>query len=181
MPEFNPSFLIAVPQLGDPNFFHSIVLILEHTQKGALGLVINDPAELDLGTFAENHALSCHSNVASMQVFRGGPIELEGGWILHTDEKAPEKQVVLPGLYISGSQDTLKHLLETGFKKMRLILGYAGWGAGQLDIEIAKGSWISSDVNVVHIFDTEPGMIWNSVLSDMGIEPSQLMLGGGMH
>lgn len=181
MPHFQPSFLIAVPQLGDPNFHHCIILMLEHNPQGAIGLVINDPTDLSLSTFAENHAISCHSNFNSAYVYRGGPVDIAAGWILHTDDSAPEKQEIMPGLYVSGSQETLVHLLESGFKKMRLLLGYAGWGSGQLDAEMARGAWISSEVNVKHIFDTESHQIWNAVLSDMGIDPAQLILGGGMH
>jgi len=144
MPRFNPSFLIAVPQLA-----RQILTLGSRT--------INAPSE-------------------NRSVFKAAK-----GWILHSDDSAPEKEEVMPGLYVSGSQETLMHLLETGFKHMRLILGYAGWSAGQLDSEIAKGAWLSSDVNVKRIFNTDNEYIWNEVLSDMGIDPTQLMLGGGLH
>lgn len=181
VPAFNPSFLIAVPQLGDPNFSHSIVLMLEQDENGALGLVINDPTDLNLGAFAQNHALSCHDRLLSLPVMRGGPVEPAGGWLLHTDTTVPEKQELLSGLFLSGSQDTLRHLLASGHLTMRLILGYAGWGAGQLEEEMAQGAWLSTDVTIAHIFETELDRIWHAVLSDMGIEPSQLVMGGGLH
>ncbi len=64
---------------------------------------------------------------------------------------------------------------------MKLLLGYAGWGSGQLDEEITQGAWLSTDVKVQHVFDTAPDKIWHAVLGDMGIDPSQLVLGGGIH
>ncbi len=181
MARFNPSFLIAVPQLGDPNFSHRIVLILEHSPDGALGLVINDPTALDLGSFAENHDLICNERIAAAPVFKGGPVEPAGGWIIHQNGKLGEKQEIMPGLFLSGSQDSLKELLETGYKEMRFLLGYAGWGEGQLDQEMTQGAWLTTEVNPTHIFETPTDKIWHAVLGDMGIDPAQLVLGGGMH
>ncbi len=181
MASFHPSFLIAVPQLGDPNFFHRIVLILEHNEDGAIGLVINEPTDLDLGTFAGNHELDCHETLLTEPVYKGGPVEPAGGWLIHTDDSATEKQVLLDGLYVSGTQETLKHLLASGYTEMRFLLGYAGWGAGQLDEEMAQGAWLTTEVIPKHIFTTASDHIWKAVLNEMGIDPSQLVLGGGLH
>ncbi len=179
MGTYKHNFLIAVPQLLDPNFNHSIVLMLEHQADGALGIIINDATALTLGTFAKNHKLACHNNLEDMPVFRGGPVEPAVGWIIHTEASAPEKKEILPGLFVSGSQDSLKHLLALGNPQMRLFLGYAGWSEEQLEEEVAHGSWISTDINAEHIFETKTNKIWQRVLSDMGIDPSQLIQGDG--
>ena len=177
MAPYKHSFLVAVPQLSDPNFSHRIVLMLEHEEAGALGLIINDETDLTLGTFAKNHELTCHHNLLSTPVLCGGPVEPQGGWILHTEPGTPEKNEIIPGLYLSGSEDSLRHLLVNGNPQMRLLLGYAGWGEEQLEEEIAQGSWISTDVNIKHIFETQTDKIWESVIRDMGIDPTQLIMG----
>jgi len=132
MATYKHSFLIAVPQLNDSNFFHSIVLMLEHEEAGALGLIINDETDLTLSTFAANHELACHETLANVPVFRGGPMEPQGGWILHTETSIAEKNEIVPGLFLSGSEDSLRDLLSNGNPQVRLFLGYAGWGGEQL-------------------------------------------------
>src|SRR5687767_15819311 len=97
-----PMFLIAIPQLGDPNFLRSVVLMLHHGADGALGLVVNHPLSLTLGSFASEHNMPCHSGVKDVPVFRGGPVEPTRGWILHSNDELEEKQDILPGLAVSG-------------------------------------------------------------------------------
>lgn len=179
--EFRPMLLIAVPQMGDPNFAKSVVLILQHDRKGAFGLVVNNPTNMTLGQFAESQEMECHDQIREMTVFRGGPVEPEGGWILHTDETVEERKEILPGLYMSGSSETLKALLESGRKPMRLILGYAGWGAGQLEQEMVEGAWITAAADPKYVFETEPSRTWNVILTDMGVDPNRLMVGRGLH
>ena len=175
-----PMFLIAIPQLGDPNFVRSVVLVLHHDVDGALGLVVNHPIELTLGKFASEQSMACHSRVRDQQVLRGGPVEPTRGWILHSDETVSEKQDVLPGLSVSGSMETLTHLLANG-SEMRLLLGYAGWGPGQLEQEMQQGSWLTVEADPKHVLRTEPTDCWNAVLREMGVDPTRLAIGTGIH
>ncbi len=172
---------IAVPQLGDPNFFHSVVLMLQHNPDGALGLIINNPLDLRLGKFAQEQSWPCHDTLLQCPVFSGGPVEPERGWILHRDGSVGERQELLPGLYVSGSRDTLFKMLNGGNSDFRFLLGYAGWGPGQLEKEMKEGSWITAQAHPKYVLDTEPAGTWNAVLRDMGVEPSSLALGGGFH
>ena len=181
MSEFTPMLQIAVPQLGDPNFFHSVILILQHNAEGALGLVINNPLDLLLGEFARQQKWDCHEALERHPVYCGGPVEPERGWILHRDASVAERQELLPGLYVSGGRETLFQLLKSGKDNFRFLLGYAGWGAGQLEDEMKEGSWITASVDPKYVLDTDPSGTWNVVLSDMGVDPNTLALGGGFH
>ena len=174
-------FLIAIPQLGDPNFARSVVLLLHHGADGALGLVVNHPSPLDIGRFAGEHSLPCHSSVKAVSVYRGGPVEPSRGWILHGDDAAKERQEIIPGLFVSGSIETLTNLIAAGEKPFKLLLGYAGWGPGQLESEMAQGSWLTVEPAFKHVLETPAAETWNSVLRDMGVDPTRLAVGTGIH
>lgn len=182
MSAFSPILLIAVPQLGDPNFSHGLVLLLQHDREGAFGLVLNRPSGLNLGGFAESQELPCDEGMKSHPVFQGGPVELERGWILHRDPSLGESQTILPDLYLSGGIETLKKLLVVGRPgSFRFFLGYAGWGAGQLEEELKEGAWITVDAEARYVLDTPPEQAWDRVLRDLGVDPASLMLGRGLH
>jgi len=178
---FSPILLIAVPQLGDPNFFHSVVLLMQHDAEGAFGWVINHPTSLTLGEFAQSQGIPCHENLRSHVVFQGGPVELERGWILHRDPSLGDSQEMLPGLYASGGMGALKTLLGTEKNSFRFLLGYAGWGAGQLEDEMKEGAWITIAAESRYVLETSPNQVWSRSLNDLGIDPASLMLGRGLH
>lgn len=177
----SPMFLIAIPQLGDPNFARSVVLLLHHGSDGALGLVINHPSPLEIGSFASEHSLPCHSGVKGQNIYKGGPVEPSRGWILHGDESAKERQSVMPGLFVSGSVETLSGLLADGAKPFKLLLGYAGWGPGQLEHEMELGSWLTVEPGLKHVLQTPASETWSSVLNDMGVDPARLAVASGIH
>lgn len=181
MEAFSPILLIAVPQLGDPNFFHGLVLLLQHDKEGAFGLVLNRPSGLKLGDFAQDQELPCHEDLKDLPVFQGGPVELERGWILHRDPSLGESQTILPGMYLSGGMDTLKKLLLGGRESFRFYLGYAGWGAGQLEEELREGAWITVAAEARYVLDAPPELAWDRILRDMGVDPASLILGRGLH
>ena len=156
--------------------------MLEHSAGGALGLVINNPSQTTIKRFSDSQDILCHSNLWNLPVYAGGPVETNRGWILHEDVDVPERREILPNLFLSGSADSLKYLLESGRQPLRLILGYAGWGAGQLEQEMAAGSWLTSPVRVEHILHTEASIAWKAVINDLGIDPTQLaVIGSGVH
>src|SRR5579885_3291457 len=95
MSSFQPMFLIAVPQMGDPNFSKSVVLMLHHDTDGAVGLVVNAPTPITYAQFAESQDFECHDGLKANLVFRGGPVQPERGWILHRDDAVVEKKPVL--------------------------------------------------------------------------------------
>jgi len=179
--DFKPIFLLAVPQMTDPNFAKSVILLIHHDAGGAVGLVINSKIDLNIGNLATEQDIDCHASLSPLPVFQGGPVEPERCWIIHTDKSIEEKQNIAPGLFLSGTDPTLKTLLVEGKTPLRLVLGYAGWDAGQLEQEMVEGSWITADVNAKHIFETEPSKIWEGVLKDLGIEPMMIAEGRGVH
>jgi putative transcriptional regulator len=177
----HPMLLIAVPQMGDPNFSKSVVLIFQHDEDGAFGLVINRPTEITLGRFAKSQEIVCHEGLAEEFIFCGGPVQVERGWILHADESVEEKQQVIPGLYVSTGSVALENLMERGSRPLRLFLGYAGWGAGQLEKEMVEGAWITAKADAKYVFGVAPDAAWTKVLQDMGVDPNRLMVGTGLH
>ncbi|MFO1463457.1 MAG: YqgE/AlgH family protein [bacterium] len=177
----SPILLIAVPQLGDPNFFHGVVLLMQHDSEGAFGWVINRPTSLTLGEFAQSQGIPCHGNLAARPVFQGGPVELERGWVLHRDLRLGESQELLPGLFVSGGMETLKKLLSGQEDAFRFVLGYAGWGPGQLEAEMQEGAWITVAADPRYVFEVPPDQTWSRTLQDLGIDPASLMLGKGLH
>lgn len=179
--DFKPVFLIAVPQMADPNFAKSVILLIHHDAGGAVGLVINKKIDLNIGNLATDQDINCHESFSSLPVFEGGPVEQERCWIIHTEESIEEKENIAPGLFLSGTNPTLETLLVKGKVPIRLVLGYAGWDAGQLEQEMVEGSWISADINAKHIFEPDPSKIWEGVLKDLGIEPVMIAEGRGVH
>ncbi len=177
----SPIFLIAMPQLADPNFEKSVVLILNHNPSGALGLVVNKPADLNIGDFARLQDMDCHETIENIPIIRGGPVEPDRCWLLHTHDTIDEKQEISPGLYLSGTLESLQSFLKKGIKPIRIVIGYAGWAPGQLEQEIAEGAWLTCQVNKKHILQTEPVYVWKEVLSDMGVDPTHLVVGTGVH
>ncbi len=180
--EPKPFFLIAVPQLGDPNFFHSVVLVLNHNAAGAMGIVLNNTIEMNLGKFSQSEGIDCHEDLFATPLFKGGPVEPYRGWILHKDDTIKEAKEILSGIFLSGSSEVLRILLEKGSTPLRLLLGCAGWAPGQLEQEMAQGAWIPVPVKPQFIFETEPAQTWEAVLNDMGVDPTQLsVVGKGVH
>jgi putative transcriptional regulator len=177
----SPIFLVSMPQLGDPNFFRSVVLILQHDTEGAFGLIVNHSTDTNLGSFARNQKMLCHADLAKMPVLKGGPVQPERGWILHQDATIAERQEVIPGLFLSHTSDSLKQMLQSGSRPIRLILGYAGWGAGQLEQEMQQGSWLTVKANSRHVLETETSLVWGSVLKELGVDPLKLISVSGVH
>src|SRR5262249_3000087 len=134
-----PRFLIAMPQLGDPNFHRSLVLMIEHGEAGSSGLVINLSGPPSLVEVAQGHSMQIAPGHAGDNVFVGWPGEPQRGFALHDCETIEEKQQVIHGLYLSFTLDALQPLLQSAGSKIRFCLGYAGWGPKQLEKEIAAG------------------------------------------
>ncbi len=179
--ETTPKFLIAMPQLQDSNFLHSVVLLLNYTHIGAFGFVINRPTSIELGQFASSQNVVCHHSLVNIPLFRGGPVEPHRCVILHADHTVVERQSVLPGVYLSSTEETLQTLLQRGSVPLRLVMGYSGWGPGQLDKELAEGAWLIGDPNPSHILQTAPETTWQQVLHELGVDPQRLVPASGIH
>ena len=176
-------FLIAMPGMVDPNFAGSVIYLFEHTERGAMGLVINRPTELDMGALFEKIEVKLEAEPVSEQpVYFGGPVQIERGFVLHepTMEAAYSSSLVIPGgLTMTTSKDVLE-AVAAGFgpSKFLMTLGYAGWSAGQLEEEITLNGWINVPLSqkqmIEIIFNTPSSQRYERTISLLGFDPSHL-------
>jgi putative transcriptional regulator len=174
-------FLIAMPGMADETFAGAVVYLCEHTDKGALGLVINKPIDIKLKNLFEKVDLSLdREDLAEAPVYFGGPVQTERGFVLH--EKQAEdgshynSTLTIPGgLEMTTSKDVLEALSNgTGPRRVLVTLGYAGWSAGQLEDEMSRNGWINVGAAPEIIFDTPVEKRYERALSLLGIDPRML-------
>ncbi len=178
---FRPTLLLSMPQLQDPNFAKSVVLLCDFESDGAFGLVLNRPTDMPASTMVRLTPEVEHANTLPLSV--GGPVESGRGWILTADvPEGAEYRTIVDGLYLSTSPDLLRRLLEAQPPpRARVLAGYAGWGPGQLDEELAESAWLMSDVDVDLVFDVDPSVMWETAIRRLGADPSALHTGRGVH
>jgi putative transcriptional regulator len=175
--------LCAVPQLTDPNFKRSVVFMLEHDERGALGLVVNHPGSNTIEEVVGGLGLRwCGPTRTRVRV--GGPVEPSRGWILHDDPHwDPSAQLVMPGLLLTTSLDEVTKVghQDTGANGSRVLfmLGFAGWAPAQLEGEIAAGGWLpvpmgNGGLPVDWLFDAQAETMWDEALHAIGIDPGRV-------
>ena len=176
-------FLIAMPGMVDPNFAGSVIYLFEHTERGAMGLVINRPTELDMGALFEKIEVKLEAKPVSEQpVYFGGPVQIERGFVLHepTTEVTYSSSLAVPeGLTMTTSKDVLEAVATgSGPSQFLMTLGYAGWSAGQLEEEITLNGWINVPLSqkqmVEIIFNTPSSQRYERTMSLLGFDPSHL-------
>jgi putative transcriptional regulator len=176
-----PVLLVSMPQLLDPNFSKTVVLLAEYGAHGAFGLVLNrrmdEPAH---AIVTADEPLDIHPG---MYLFTGGPVEPTRAWILTADGGLdPEALEVMRGVYLSASPSLVRRTLESEpTPATRMVVGYAGWGAGQLDVELADGSWLLAPVEADLIFGANVDSMWEAAIRRLGAEPSMLQGSSGVH
>ena len=176
-----PRLLLSMPQLNDPNFKQTVVLLCEHGEEGAFGLVLNRQTDTPASSVVR---LTPPVEVDNgLQLWIGGPVEPERGWILMGDRRADAEAVqVCDGLYLSTSPNLLRQLLVNRQRgRTRLLTGYAGWGAGQLDAELSASAWLIADIQLDLIFETQATEMWEIAIRRLGAEPSLLQMGRGVN
>lgn len=178
---FRPTLLLSMPQLQDPNFAKTVILLCDFLPEGAFGLVLNRPTGAAASTMVRLEPPVQHGN--DLALYTGGPVEPDRGWILTRDEpQDAEHRTIVDGLYLSTSPTLLRRVLETRPAPRALILaGYAGWGSGQLDEELAQSAWLMSDVALDLVFDTDPSIMWETAIRRLGADPSALQMSHGVH
>ena len=181
-------FLIAMPGMADDNFAGSVVYLCEHTERGALGLVINKPSDIKLGTLFEKVELSLdRDDMAELPVYFGGPVQTERGFVLHEplsgengDSPYNSSLKIAGGLEMTTSKDVLEAISSgAGPKKVLVTLGYSGWAAGQLEDEISRNGWITVEAEPEIIFDTPVSQRYDKALSLLGIDAGMLSSAAG--
>ena len=178
---FEPALLVSMPQLQDPNFAKTVVLLCDYGPEGAFGLVLNRPTGMAATEMVRLEPPIVGGN--DMRLWIGGPVEPQRGWILLADEPpAAEFKCIRDGLYLSTSHDLLRDVLQTRpAPRARVLAGYAGWGPGQLDEELSASAWLMGDVDLDIVFDTAPEAMWESAIRRLGADPSALTMSHGVH
>ena len=173
-------FLIAMPGMGDDTFSGAVIYLCEHTEQGALGLVINKPIDIKLKNLFEKVELPLEiESLAEQPVYFGGPVQTERGFVLHdrNPDAAPYSSTLsIPGgLEMTTSKDVLEALSNGGGPKRLLVtLGYSGWAAGQLEDELGRNGWLTVDATPEIIFDTPIEQRYGRAVSLLGFDPAML-------
>jgi putative transcriptional regulator len=178
---FRTALLLSMPQLQDPNFARTVVLLCEYGPEGAFGLVLNRPTEMPASAMVRLDPPVVGGN--TMPLWIGGPVEPERGWLLLSEEPpAAEFKLIRDGLYLSTSVVLLRDLLEASAPpRARVLAGYAGWGPGQLDEELAQSAWLMAEVDLDIVFDTAADAMWETAIRRLGADPSSLTTSHGVH
>ena len=161
-------YLVAGRDLKDPNFFRSVVLVVEHNDTGSMGLVLNRPTELEV-----RQALAGHFELpeADDPVYFGGPVEPQALFLLHDAAgQAGDETPVLPGLFVGANADVFEKIVTTAAAtgaRYKVFSGCAGWGPGQLEGELARGDWFIADADPEAVFRVDPYAYWEQVRAEI--------------
>jgi len=174
--DLSNQFLMAMPGMVGGELAGTVIYICEHGPKGALGLVINRPTDLSLSSLLEKIDLKLEiSPFESNPVFFGGPVQTDRGFVLHTPMGEYSSSIKLGALALTTSRDVLQEVAAgKGPDKVLVTLGYAGWGAGQLEHELAQNAWLNVLANTDIIFSTPPEQRYPAALKLLGIDPIML-------
>ncbi len=180
---FANHFLIAMPQIEDDTFSRAVVYLCDHNQRGALGLVINHPTDLNYKALFERIDVELEREaLCDQSVYFGGPMQAERGFVLHkpTTENYLSSMIVPGGLTMTTSKDILESVAQgKGPDQFLLTLGHAGWGAGQLEDEVARHYWLVAPAKMDIIFDVPPEERFRAALASLGISPDIVSIEAG--
>lgn len=169
-------FLVAMPGLEDEQFSHTVSLLCEHNDRGAVGLVINRPTELALTLMLDQLGVSRDGMRDDPPIYWGGPVQPERGFVVHAEPGDWESSMqVLDNLYITTSRDILGAIGKgEGPERFIVALGYAGWAAGQLESEILHNSWLNTPVDTSILFRMPARDRWQAATRLLGVDVTQL-------
>ncbi len=170
-------FLIAMPAMGDPNFNETVTYICKHDEEGALGIVINRPSGMSLGqVFKQLNIEPADPRAAEIPVLAGGPVRRDMGFVLHRSNHPYESTLETGGdIRVTVSPDIVASLARgEGPEPALFALGYAGWGAGQLEAEIAANAWLSAPADGAVLFEMPFEARWTAAIALLGIDTHQI-------
>lgn len=174
---FKNRFLIAMPTLNDPYFQQTVTLLFEHSEKGAMGLIINKPLDISVGEILQHLNIPLTNSVMDdNKVLLGGPVASEQGFIIHTHpELCPGDTIDEESrITVSASKEVLQSIVQQKPQNMVVCLGYSAWKEGQLEQEIADNAWMLSDVNLNVLFDMAFPLRWKASAKLVGVDFDRL-------
>jgi putative transcriptional regulator len=171
--------LVAMPGISDPRFEHAVILICAHRPDHAMGLRLDRPAPgVNLKKVLTKLDTPLPPDADSRAVLIGGPVERERGFVLHTDDWLVDDASLAfgAGFAMTGTREALLAMVDptTGPHRSVLLLGYAGWGDGQLEDELGENVWLVAEADPDLIFDADHESKWGRVLAGLGVDPAQL-------
>lgn len=183
-------FLIAMPSMADSRFEHSVIYLCSHSDQGAMGLVVNQVARhlsleellIQLDIVNDEGSIRLPDSVRDMNVHKGGPVEVERGFVLHSDDFMLNQSTLAidNGICLTATLEILRALADgDGPSQAILALGYAGWAPGQLENEIQANGWLTAPADPEILFDTDFDAKWHRALASMGIDPAMLYTDAG--
>jgi len=192
-----PCLLVAMPQLLDPNFKRAVVLIVHHDATGTFGLVLNRTSDVTADDLCGTLGIEWRG-AEDARLGWGGPVQPSTGWLLFggpaplaadadtlyeagDDDGVDDATEVIPGLHFAGSLATLRRVAQEPPPVLRLFLGYAGWGPGQLEAELSQGAWLLAPLGQEVVFRTTTETMWETVVRSLGVDPSTLVPTPGVH
>ena len=175
--------LIAMPGMGDPRFEHSVIYLCAHSEEGAMGLIVNKPsADVSMAALLEQLSITPSPGLGPRQVHFGGPVEMGRGFVLHSPDYMSGLTTlqVNDGFAMTGTLDVLETIARgDGPAHWMAMLGYAGWGPGQLEEELAENGWLVCDATPELVFETADASKWEAALNSMGVSAHLLSAEGG--
>jgi putative transcriptional regulator len=181
-------FLAAMPGMADDRFARSVIYVCAHSEEGAMGLIINQPQQLmfpdllvQLGMLEEEEAIRLPPSAREIVVRHGGPVDRSRGFVLHSDDYMVESSMAVSNeICLTATVDILRAISSgTGPRKALMALGYAGWGAGQLEAEIVQNGWLTCPASAEMLFEADIEHAYERVLASMGIDPAFLSSDAG--
>lgn len=165
-------FLIAMPGLSDPLFSRSITYICDHSEHGAMGIVLNQPLDITMTDVFSQLSIESSIDMSKRPVLAGGPVNTQRGFVLHRDQGSWDSTLrITSEVCLTASRDIVTAMAEnSGPMSAQFALGYAGWNAGQLEEEIANNSWLTLEADSSIIFDTPIELRWAAAAKQLGID-----------
>ena len=177
------NILVAMPNIGDPRFARSVILVCAHSDDYAMGLVLNKPMDdLKLPELFTQLDIKQDIKLPETYVLDGGPVATDRGFVVHSGDYYSDDATldVADGVCMTATHDILKSMASGGAPhQATMALGYAGWGAGQLEYELAENAWLIAKPHEDIIFGLEHSRKWDRTLELMGINSAHLYAGGG--
>lgn len=180
---YRGQYLIATPAMGDPRFTQTVIFLCAHDASGAMGLVINRAkSNLVISDLLDHVGVDGDVRVADTTVLEGGPVDIDRGFVLHSADwfREDNSLKISDSLGLTTTKDALEALVsDNPPDRAMLAIGYAGWGPGQLEAEIADNCWLIAGGDDTLVFDGDMDAKWTQALARIGVNPAQLSAFGG--